>query len=545
MRLRQRAVRIPSRFLQAAAAAALVVVTVTTVSQTAGLSMVRAVEHAFGVGVLHVPAWSCRHVARSLPHRRVLVLYDSTGSFAAYGAQSGALAANFVSHFAQPVRQAVKSYRPREMARYAAVVYVGTNYAEPLPRAFLADVQSGLRPVLWLGGNAYQLTNRAYARAHGWREGADHIRDFVRVRYRHVSLTINNNDLAGIDILDRAKTVVLGTAVTAHGATVPWAIRSGNLTYVSEVPLSSGGGEDRSFAVADLMASLFGRVEQRHWALIRLEDVGPTADPVQLMDIANLLSAKKVPFAVAVYPLYLGPVNQHPRQRVPLKDRPQVVAALKYMLTKGGTLILHGYTHQLGNAPNPNNGQSGEDYEFLRVHYNSRHVLVYANPVPRRPVAWARHRIDMSLAAIRAVGMPRPQLWEFPEYGASPAEYRLAARMFVATDERRNYAAGPIGHEQLQTLTEQTPPYLVRDVYGGPVLPETLGYVSGPHVPASGPGSIRAIIAAAAAQKAVVRNNVASVYYHPFLGVAPLRRLVDGIQHQGYRFVSACTVLEG
>ena len=77
------------------------------------------------------------------------------------------------------------------------------------------------------------------------------------------------------------------------------------------------------------------------------------------------------------------------------------------------------------------------------------------------------------------------------------------------------------------------------------MLPETLGYVVGPQVPAAGPGSIQAILAAAAVQKAAVRDNVAGVYYHPFLGTGPLRRLLGGLRHEGYRFVSPCAVLKG
>ncbi len=534
-----------TRLLQAAAAAVLIVATIAIVAQTADQSTVRAVERQLGVGQIAVAPWSCHVGSNSMPHRRVLVLYDSTGSYAAYGAQSAVLAANFASHFAQPVRQAVKSYRAGEMHQYAAVVYVGTNYGEVLPKAFLSDVRQGMRPVLWLGGNAYQLTDRTYASSHGWRESADRLARFVRVRYRGVSLTINNNDLAGIDVLNTAKATVLATAVAASGKTTPWAVRSGNLTYVSEVALSSGGGVDRSFAVADLMARLFGDVRHQHLAMIRLEDVGPATDPAELQQIAALLAASNIPYSIAVYPLYVGPANQHPRERIPLRNRPQVVQALRYMLSTGATLVLHGYTHQLGGTPNPNNGESGEDYEFLRVHYNARHVLVYRDPVARDQGAWARHRIQLALAGIQAAGLPRPRIWQFPEYGASPAQYRLAASMFVARYERGNYAEGPPGHEDLQTLTEQTPPYLVRDVYGGPVLPETLGYVMDPRAGAKGPGSVSAILAAAAVQKAVVRDNVASVYYHPFLGTGPLRRLVDGIRREGYRFVSPCAALKG
>ena len=151
----------------------------------------------------------------------------------------------------------------------------------------------------------------------------------------------------------------------------------------------------------------------------------------------------------------------------------------------------------------------------------------------------------MALAAIRVAGLPRPEFWQFPEYGASPAEFRVAASEFLARTDRGNYAQGWPGHAKLQTLTEQSPPYLVRDVYGGPVLPETLGYISRTGERASGSGSVRFLLAAAAAQKAAVRDNVAGFYYHPFLGTGPLRRLVDGLRHEGYQFVSACAVVRG
>jgi uncharacterized protein YdaL len=488
---------------------------------------------------VQVPPWSCHLGPRAVPHRQALVLYDTERGDGGYGAQEGALAANFVSHFAIPVRQPVRSYRRGEMQHYAAVVYVG---------AFVRDVRRGVRPVMWLGANVHQLMDGKFRRAYGWRLGRVAVHHYRYVRYRGARLTIYNRDLAGIDVFRPGEVTVLGTAITAKGRSVPWAVRSRNLTYVAETPLESGGIRGRSFAVADMIARLFGPVRKRHRALLRLEDVGPMAVPQQLRQIANMLAARKIPYSVAVYPLYIGPAGQHPRERVPLVARPQVIEALKYMLSKGGTLVLHGYSHQYGDRPNPNNGESGMDYEFLRVHYNAHGVQVYDYPpTPPHPLTWTRHRIGLALAAIQAAGLPRPQLWQFPMYGASPSEYRVAASMFVARYERVSYAAGPPGHENLQTLTEQTPPYLVRDIYGGPVLPETLGWVwaQGRHVRRTGYGSIPAILAAAAVQKQAVGDNVASVYYHPYLGVAPLRRLVDGIRREGYQFVSACAVLRG
>ena len=545
---RRFAARGPRRLSHAGVAIVLVTVTVVLVVQsTAGVVTLKNSVASLLAGPIRVPPQRCLVGSNAVPHRRVLVLFDNKMGYAAYAAQTADLAANFVSHFARPVRQPVTRYHRGEMAHYAAVVYVGTTSGEPLPRSFLSDVRIGVRPVLWLGGNISDLTNAAFARARGWQAGADRPGRYRSVVYRHVHLGDSNSDLTGIDILNPAKAVVLATTVTEGGRPEPWAVRSGDLTYVAEVALDDGNGNglDRSFAVADMMAGMFGPVRPRHRMLVRLEDVGPATDPVQLRQIADLLSADRIPFSIALYPVYVGPVTQHPRVRYTLNDRPQVDEAIKYMLAKGGTLILHGYTHQLGDKRNPNDGQGGEDYEFLRVHYNAQHAVVYDGAPARNPAAWTRHRIGMAFAAIREAGLPRPEFWQFPEYGASPAEYRVAASEFLARTDRSSYAQGWPGHVKLQTLTEQSPPYLVRDVYGGPVLPETLGFIDRPGQRASGPGSVRFLLGAAAAQKAVVRDNVAGFYYHPFLGTEPLRRLVDGLRHEGYRFVSTCAVLRG
>ena len=532
------------RLSHAGVAVVIVAVTVVLVVQsTAGVGAVTSSVVRLMAGPIRVPPQNCPVDRKAAPHRRALVLFDNQGAYAAYSTQTADLAANFVSHFALPVLQPVTRYRRGEMTQYAAVVYVGTTFGEPLPAGFLSDVRSATRPVLWLGENISDLTSGAFARAHGWRVGADRQDDYTSVVYRHVRLEDNSNDLTGIDILNPAKAAVLATATTAGGRSTPWAVRSGDLTYVAEVPLDDGNGSgvDRSFAVADMIEAMFGPAQPRHLMLARLEDVGPSSDPVQLRQIADLLSTDRVPFSIALYPVYVGPVTQHPRTRFSLKDRPQVVEAIKYMLAKGGTLILHGYTHQLGDTRNPNDGQSGEDYEFLRVHHNAQHAVVYDGTPTGNPAAWTRQRIGMALTAIRAAGLPRPEFWQFPEYGASPAEYRVAASEFLARTDRVSYEQG----SQLQTLTEQSAPYLVRDVYGGLVLPETLGYIARPDQQASGPGSIRFLLAAAAAQKAVVRDNVAGFYYHPFLGSRPLRQLVNGLRQEGYQFASACAVVRG
>jgi hypothetical protein len=73
-------------------------------------------------------------------------------------------------------------------------------------------------------------------------------------------------------------------------------------------------------------------------------------------------------------------------------------------------------------------------------------------------------------------------------------------------------------------------PYAVRDVYGGTVIPENLDYVH------SDGDSVTPMLETAR-HNLVVRDGVASFFYHPILGVGQLPRLVEGIQALGYTFV--------
>ena len=541
---RRRTPRIPSRHLHAATAVVLSIATVMIVAAAAGRPALRTIAHGLGLDQDSIPTWSCPASAGQPPHRRVLVLYDGAGKYAGYSAQSGVLAANLASRFGRPVRQPVGSYRAGELARYAAVIYVGTSDSARLPAGFLADVRSGTRPVLWLGTGAAALTSAAFGRSHGWVSGPGSAGRFTAVRYHGASLAVGETSLTGITVLDPAKAAVLATAVTSRGGSVPWAVRSGNLTYVAEAPLAAAGAADRSLAVADLVGGLFGPRAGRHLATIELQGVGPTSDPARLRRAADVLASRGIPFAVAVSPVYVGPAGTQPRQRITLAQRPAVAEAIRYMLSSGGTEVLQGYTDQLGSLPNPNTGQSGDDYEFLRVRFDAGRQPVYSSPAPRDPAGWTRHRIGLALAAIRAAGLPRPALWQFPDGGATPAGYQVASRMFVARYGPASYPQPSRDGASLRSLTAQAPPYLVRDVYGGPVLPETLGSVAG-QGPAKGPGSVRAVLAAAATQKTALADNVAGVSYYPYAGTGPLQRLVSGLAAEGYRFASSCAVLKG
>ena len=74
-------------------------------------------------------------------------------------------------------------------------------------------------------------------------------------------------------------------------------------------------------------------------------------------------------------------------------------------------------------------------------------------------------------------------------------------------------------------------PYTVRDVYGTAVIPEDLDYVHSD-------GSNITDMLNQARENLVVRDGVASFFYHPFLSVAQLQQVVDGVRALGYTFVA-------
>ncbi|GAA2856156.1 hypothetical protein GCM10010517_14440 [Streptosporangium fragile] len=479
-----------------------------------------------------------------LAHATTLILADDAGDLPMSRVHS-VLAANLASRFGPVRTMETSAYRAGMLRRHRALVYLGTSAKQRLPAALRHDVLAGTGRVLWMGGNIDRLTTRdRFAARYGWRWGGLSGAGIRGVRYKGALLSRNpvEEPVRAFTAVDRRRVKVLGTVVAGDGRTWPWAVRSGNLTYVGEVPLNSAADDDRSLAAADLLFDLLAPATPvRRRALVRLEDIGPQADPRDLRAVGELLFRKGVPFSFGIVPVYRGPLPDGPgRLEIRLKDRPEVVRAITYLLEHGGTMVLHGYTHQSDGPANPENGESGHDFEFFRTHFGPHRELMYDGPIRGDSAAWMDRRLDAAAAELRAAHLPVPRIFEPPHYAASPVDYRVIARRFVARYDRGSYfspawkGASPAS----PYMYEQFAPYLIRDVYGSVVIPENLGMVQ---LRPSGPdrGSVESIVAHARSQL-VVRDNVASFFYHPFLGTKPLESIVDRMRRLGYRFVAPC-----
>jgi len=515
---------------------------------------------------------------------KTLVLYDSTGTFGWLGELYALAGGTLATHFGQVTAEPVTSYVAGQVNDYTATLYFGSTYNEAIPAAFLSDAQTTTKPVIWSGFNVWQLsgaagsaTATAFQAKYGWDPSTSYLDgtdSLLSVAYKGQSLTRNALNTGGVlspHITNAALVSVLAQAncttaagVTVNctgiaqttGSTLPWAIRSSNLTYVGEIPFSYLSERDRYLVYSDLLfpAEAPATVATKK-AAVRLEDVSPVSDPVVLKQFADYLSSQGVPFQVAVIPQYTDPkgtFNGGVAQTITLAQAPAVVTALQYMQKKGGTIIQHGYTHQYSNVANPYNGVSADDFEFFRSECSSTQNAPYSfgactdaswvileGPLPTDSASWAANRVTTGRNLIKNAGLGTPTIFETPHYTASVAAYQGMRQVYGTRYERELFFGGLLKPGNSATNRfGQFFPYSVTDVYGSKVLPENLGNYE-PIVYNNNPPRLAQDIVNNAAANQVVTQSTASLFFHPDYPLTELQKVVTGIKGLGFGFVQA------
>ncbi len=483
---------------------------------------------------------------------KALILYDTSNSWGYLGELYATMAANLVGHFGTYSAEPVSKYTSGQMSQYTAAIYIGSTWDEPLPNSFLDDVLNGTTPVLWLNRNIWELTSRATAATfqskYGWMWSQMDQSDVTTIEYKGTSILRDASNPKGImdySSVDATKVTVLAQAVRPDGTKFPWALRSGNLTYVGENPLSYITTNDRYLIFSDLLFDLLApSTPTQHRAMIRLEDVGPDSNAADLRAAADYLSSAGVPFSFGVYSEYRDPngVNNGGKDTtIHLKDAKDVVSAINYMISKGGTMIMHGYTHQYSNVANPYNAVSGDDFEFFRAHVDAQNYVRLDGPVAEDSFSWAQGRMQAATKEFQNARLPVPTIYEFPHYTASAVDYQAAASMFTTRYDRTLYFSGLLSGGPVATDTThmvgQFFPYAVKDVYGTKVLPEDLGNYEPDWSNNNPPRSPQDMIDNAR-RDLVVRDGFASFFFHPYYDINKLKETVEGIKALGYTFVS-------
>jgi uncharacterized protein YdaL len=513
----------------------------------------------------------------------VLVLHDSGGDWGGLGAEYALMVRNLLGHFdASVTTKPVTQYRAGEIGSYRATFYIGSTFDEPDSWAagsaereaysqFLADAASPEAPLVWIGDNMWHLAwewDPSWGESFSARFGLDYLgNDFAglynRVTYKQTTLLkgvvthanpgadLNvcipetegemydcSTSLGYMRVVDPSKATVLATAgSTMTASTAPYVVRSGNLWYVADIPLTYLSDEDRYLAFADLLHDMLGIFHAtQHRALVRLEDVHPAYDVAQLDAVAASLKKMRAPYSLAVIPIYkdpFGALNGGVPKTVKLAGS-SVARALARYVRDGATIVQHGTTHQADFGRNPYTGVSGDDFEFYTVVEQDDHSLAFTQPVPGDSEAWAASRIEEGRQQLIKAKVPAFG-FEPPHYLASAADYRAMKSIYPVQYARVVY------YPTQSTSVGQFYPFTTTDAYGFKVVPEDIGNIE----PADFNGfamSFPEDLIRRAKAALVVRDGFASFFYHPFLGTAMLEQTVRGIQALGYTFVRACEV---
>ncbi|HOT97623.1 MAG TPA: DUF2334 domain-containing protein [bacterium] len=436
------------------------------------------------------------------PARRILVVSDPIGE------NDARQVASLLSHFKVETEilllDADKPYTPGRLAGKDLLFYIGVDPKFILPKAFLQEAAGFKGSLAWIHLGLGQYLEQPGLPDHGIRylsSAADSA--WNRVRYKQALLPREDPDFDRIALTDSARVQIL--AWMEKGAErLPYALHSRNLWYFADLTTAFVREGGSYIVFADLLHDILRQPHQtRRLAMVRIEDLSPLSDAASLRRIADYLHGEEVPFAISLVPFYLDPASN---TAASLSDQPELVAAIRYMVRKGGVIVMHGNTHQY-------RGETTADYEFWDMMHNE--------PLFSDSREYVRERIETGLKEM-ARNELWPVTWETPHYGASQLAYSVINTYFSSAYERR------------QTIdlhgSDQLLPWLIYEhTAGGKIIPENLGYIplsdqrSGP-------------LLEAARNNLALRDGVASFFFHPFCDITVLKEIIPGLKKMGYRF---------
>ncbi len=499
-------------------------------------------------------------------------------------------------------------YKANDMNKKLAIFYIGSTYdilsyyPEGTPQReayenFFRDIAFYNKNIIWMNYNLYTLeefwmdnylNETSFANSYGIHfYGTSANAHYNRVKYKNTELfkgvipfatpgvdiseceSEGNNSYACeeelniIDILDENKTKVFATAYSTLASGVDTPIKpyitraNGKFWYIGDIPFSYMSEEDRYLAFADLLHDMLGIYHPEvHKAIMRLEDVDARTELDDLDTIANYMQQKNIPFSIATIPIYKDPLgieNNGADTTISLADS-QIGTRLKELYDQGRiTIVQHGTTHQFSTPDmneseirNPYNGLSGDDFEFMRViETDPNQPYTYLHPIMNDSPTWASDRINSGKDILTQLGL-NAFCWEAPHYMAGANHYRAIKEIYPIQYARVLYYPNEDSNNS-NTKNEfigQFYPYVIhKDLYGYTIIPENIHNIEDepnegyrPLFPAD---TIRF-----AKKLKVVRDGVASFFYHPYLRTEYLPDIIEGLENEGYEFVSAPTLVE-
>lgn len=516
-----------------------------------------------------------------------LILYDAPPDEPKLAQAYATMLQALLGHFAIEAKlQPVNDYAAGEIDSFATTFYLGSYYNNPLPDEFLRDTAKTKNRVVWFKYNLWQLSTPPELQFEA-RNGMSFVDlkgldsepskanpnpgFYDTVLYKGKSLVkyyeydSENNEVSAdpdigiVKLTNPSKAqarVMIQNSRT--GNVTPYIVQAGaaqNFWYIADLPFTYIGPRDRYLVFCDILHDILGiQHAESHPALVRLEDVNAKVEFNSIKTISDYLSSRHIPFSIATIPHYkdpLGASNDGTPESIPFEQATTLQESLRYAISKGASIVMHGYTHQYGSMKNPHSGVSADDYEFWNAVANS--------PVQEDSAAWALGRLNSGMNEFAAAGF-KPWAWEAPHYQGSPLSYQAMSERFSTTYQRVVYYTSEKPNLQAEGVAKDFEagmffPYVIhRDPYGQYVIPENLGNIEYDiHTidPSSNFNYTWKDILENAEYGKVVRDGFGSFFFHPFW-IDPdfndlhawddFKNLIDGITALGYQWTDAQTL---
>ncbi|MED0992396.1 polysaccharide deacetylase family protein [Bacillus nitratireducens] len=448
---------------------------------------------------------------------KVLILYSTENNTVTNNVQ---ILNTQLGHFTKDIT--VKSLKEineiTNSSSYTHIVYIGEK-KEDLSTEVKQFLESFSGPVLVLGQNVEQLSNRFSFITSDETDIRTHTIEYPTHKLK--------NELQEERLMKKieAKGTTLAYALSADG-NHPLIVHQGTSYYVATPNLFDW----MSHYVGEMLFSYFGQQPETNKtsAYLRLEDVHPAVNVKQLKEIAELLKEKNLPYMITVIPVYKDPDTG---KTVHLKDNSELVDVLRFMQDNGGSIVMHGYTHQFYDS------ETGEGFEFWDVKTDqpirqSNHEKPktkedfqstedynkYVENGKAFEEKYTKDHIEKGITELVEAKL-YPVAFEAPHYTMSQKGYEILSQYFSTY----------VGQLQLNDTTWKSmhsPAYISTPsfLYGMKLIPETVGFIEEDKPQAIAKMKERAV----SIEK--LSDGIIGAFYHPYLGVTPLKEVLKELE---------------
>ncbi|ENY8622135.1 DUF2334 domain-containing protein [Clostridioides difficile] len=436
---------------------------------------------------------------------KVLIIYDSKKE-TAYNRDILNIMRTLLGRFSSDIELLKLSNYDGEINKnyYSHIFILGINENsynnDKNTKNLISSLNSYKGTICWLGyGIENLLEHKKY--------NLDYVgktNNIVSVNYRGKSYNLDEHYVFNIVESKDTSNKVIGSINDTLNK-YPYIINDKNLFYVSKLDLDGV----LFYIFCDSLNDIFNiKTFDKGRIFVRIEDVHAFREPKNLVEIADYLSSKNIPFTIALIPAYVNPKNH---KVITLSESPEIVKAIKYMQDKGGTVILHGYTHQYKKEE-----VSGEGYEFWDGKKDE--------PLKENMKIFVKDRVLNGLRVCIENGI-YPLAFEAPHYAMESEGYK----------ELKKYFSTYIGQHQNndKKFSTNTYPYIIRDTEEFNIfIPENLGYID-PEDKFTFQN-----IKENLNKLSIVRGFSGGFFFHSYLNIEYLKNTIEYLEKQNIEFMN-------